>query len=55
MGIGFAISYRLAEAEATVLIADANFEEAQKASENLKGYGYKAHYTKCDVSKEAEV
>ena len=37
-GIGFAISYRLAEAGATILIADIDTEAAQKASEEFKGY-----------------
>ena len=55
MGIGFAISCRLAEAGATVLIADTNAEAAQKAIEELKSYGYKATFTQCDVSNEEEV
>lgn len=55
MGIGFAISYRLAEAGATVLIADINDEKAEKASQELRGYGYQATFVKCDVSKEEEV
>jgi len=54
-GIGFAISCRLAEAGAMVLIADTNAEAAQKATEGLKGYGYKVVFTQCDVSKEGEV
>lgn len=55
MGIGFAISCRLAEAGATVLIADTNAEAAQKAIEELKSCGYKATLTQCDVSNEEEV
>ena len=55
MGIGLVISYRLAEAGATVLTADINAEEAQKATEELKSYGYKAMFTQCDVSREEEV
>ena len=54
-GIGFAISYRLAEAGATILIADIDTEAAQKASEEFKGYGYKTYFTRCDVSREEEV
>lgn len=54
-GIGFAICYRLAEAGATVLIADTNAEAAQKATEQLKDYGYNATFTQCDVSQEKEV
>lgn len=54
-GIGFAISCRLAEAGATVLVADKDGEAAQKASQELKDYGYKAYFTRCDVSQEEEV
>ena len=39
MGIGFAISYRLAEAGATVVIADVNDQEAEKACQKLKEKG----------------
>ncbi len=45
MGIGFAISYRLAEAGATIAIADTNEERAQQASQELKHYGYRNHLT----------
>ncbi len=55
MGIGFAISCRLAEAGATIFIADTDDEAAQKAVEELKSYGYKAHFIECDVSKEEKV
>ena len=55
MGIGFAISRRLAEAGATMLIADINAEEASKAVDELKSYGYRAYSTRCDVSIEKEV
>ncbi len=55
MGIGFAISCRLAEAGATILIADTNDEAAQKAVEELTSYGYKAHFIECNVSKEEKV
>ena len=55
MGIGFAISYRLAEAGAIVLVSDINAEAAQKASEELKSYGYKTTFTQCDVSSEEAV
>ena len=54
-GIGFAISCRLAEAGATVLVADKDDEAAQKASQELKDYGYKAAFAQCDVSREEEV
>ncbi len=54
-GIGFAISYRLAEAGATIFIADIDSEAARKASEELKGCGYRTYFTQCDVSQEEEV
>ena len=55
MGIGFAISYRLAEAGATIAIADTNEERAQQASQELKHYGYRSIFFRCDVSREDEV
>lgn len=54
-GIGLAISYRLAEAGASVFIADADGEGALQASQELRGYGYRASVGQCDVSKEEEV
>jgi len=54
-GIGFAISCRLAEAGAIVLVADRDGEAAQKASQELKDYGYKSAFARCDVSREKEV
>jgi len=54
-GIGFAISCRLAEAGAVLLIADANGEKARQASQELGGYGYQASSRQCDVSNEEEV
>ncbi len=55
MGIGFAISYRLAEAGAAVLIADIDNDEAQKTIENLTSQGYKATSVHCDVSQAESV
>lgn len=55
MGIGFAISYRLAEAGAAVAIIDLNEEKGQKAALDLKESGYEASFFKCDVSQEEEV
>jgi len=52
MGFGFTIARRLAGAGATVIVADTNTEAAQKTIEELKSYRYKAHFIKCDVSKE---
>ncbi len=55
MGIGYAIAYRLAEAGATVAIADLNEEKGQKAAQDLTGYGFKAFFLRCDVSQEEDV
>jgi len=55
VGIGFVIAYRLAEAGATVVIADSNRSKGQEASEELKSYGYDASFIQCDVSQEQAV
>ena len=55
MGIGFAISYRLAEAGASIVIVDVHSERAEKAREELRSYGYEASFIQADVSKEKEV
>jgi 2-deoxy-D-gluconate 3-dehydrogenase len=55
MGIGFAIARRLAEAGATIIVADVNAGEAEKASIQLKEMGYKPVVIQCDVSSEEEV
>ena len=39
-GIGFAITYRLAEAGATVALVDTNTKKGEKASQELANYGY---------------
>lgn len=54
-GIGLAICRRLAEAGATVLIADVNAEEARKASGELSSQGYHVQFLKCDVTSEPDV
>lgn len=54
-GIGFAISSRLAEAGANVMIVGRNIEEAQKAADELSGKKLKAHAIQADVSKEDDV
>jgi NAD(P)-dependent dehydrogenase (short-subunit alcohol dehydrogenase family) len=54
-GIGLAISRRLAEAGAKILIADLNSNEAQKAAEDFKSQGYGAYALKCDVASEESV
>jgi NAD(P)-dependent dehydrogenase (short-subunit alcohol dehydrogenase family) len=55
MGIGFAISYRLAEAGASIVIVDVDSERAEKASEKLRSNGYEARFIQADVSREKEV
>jgi len=55
VGIGYAIAYRLAEAGAKVLIVDVNGEKAAQASQELKGYGYRAESLACDISQEKAV
>lgn len=54
-GIGFSISYRLAEAGASVLIADINEEKGNEARKKIEGYGYQVAFLKCDISKKQEV
>jgi 2-deoxy-D-gluconate 3-dehydrogenase len=54
-GIGLAISRRLGEAGAKILIADISVAEAKKASTELGSKGYDVQFLKCDVTKEAEV
>jgi 2-deoxy-D-gluconate 3-dehydrogenase len=55
IGIGYGISYRLAEAGANVVIASRNLEEAQKAVGELTQKGFKARAVKTDVSLEEDV
>jgi len=54
-GIGFAISYRLAEAGADILIVDVDGEKARQASQEFNGCGYRAKSMQCDVTCEEEV
>lgn len=54
-GIGKGIAYRLAEAGASVLIADLDESAAQAAAEELTQKGWTAHATKADVSNEEDV
>jgi 2-deoxy-D-gluconate 3-dehydrogenase len=55
IGIGYGISYRLAEAGANVVIASRNLEEAQKAVDELTQGNFKAKAITADVSKEEDV
>jgi 2-deoxy-D-gluconate 3-dehydrogenase len=54
-GIGYGISYRLAEAGAAVLIADTDEAAAQTATQELTDKGWKAAPITTDVSKEGDV
>jgi len=54
-GLGLAISYRLAEAGAAVVVADINDKEARRATESISEKGFKALPVKCDVSQEEDV
>ncbi len=54
-GIGYGISYRLAEAGAKVLVADLDEQTAQATAKELVDKGWKAEIFKVDVSDEAQV
>ncbi|MDO8577180.1 MAG: SDR family NAD(P)-dependent oxidoreductase [Candidatus Daviesbacteria bacterium] len=54
-GIGLGIVYRLAEAGASVVIADLNKEEADKAAAEITAKGFKAKGAGVDVSNEEDV
>jgi NAD(P)-dependent dehydrogenase (short-subunit alcohol dehydrogenase family) len=54
-GLGLAIAYRLAEAGATVVVADVDGEASKTAAESLAEKGFKALSAKCDVSSEQDV
>ena len=54
-GIGLGIAYRLAEARASVVIADLNKEEADKAAAEIAAKGWKAKGIAADVSSEEDV
>ena len=55
IGIGFGISYRLAEAGANVVIANRTKEEGEKAALDLSQKGFKATAVQTDVSLEKDV
>lgn len=54
-GIGYGIAYRLAEAGASVLIADLDEAEAQKVARDFTSKGWSAQAMKVDVSSEEQV
>ncbi len=55
LGIGFGIALRLAQAGASVVIADLKEEEAEKGVADLTSKGLKVKVFKVDVSNEEEV
>ena len=55
MGIGYGISYRLAEAGASVVIADMNKSAADEAVAKLTANGWKAFAVSVDVSDAKQV
>src|SRR3989344_2742802 len=55
MGIGGGIAYRLAEAGASVVIADLNKEVAKEMAAKLTAKGWKATAVAADVSDTAQV
>lgn len=55
LGIGYGISYRLAEAGANVIVTSRNIDEVNKAVEELKQKGFQAVGVKCDVAIESDV
>lgn len=54
-GIGLGIVYRLAEAGASVVIADLNKKEADQAAADMTAKGWKAKGAAADVSNEEDV
>jgi 2-deoxy-D-gluconate 3-dehydrogenase len=55
VGIGLGITRRLAEAGASVLIADINREEAARAAKELSGAGLRVESIGADVGDESDV
>ena len=54
-GLGKDMALLFASCGANVHIGDFNTEEAEKTVAELKNFGVKADFTKCDVSNEEEV
>lgn len=54
-GIGAGIAYRLAEAGATVLVADLDSQTAEKTAQELVSKGFKAASLGVDVSNESDI
>ncbi len=54
-GIGYGISYRLAEAGSSVIVADIDEDAGMKATEELNNSGWKASFVRVDISNENDV
>ncbi len=55
VGVGYAISRRLAQSGALVIIADIDVEKARQASDNLNLEGLHTYSFECDISNEKSV
>jgi NAD(P)-dependent dehydrogenase (short-subunit alcohol dehydrogenase family) len=55
MGLGRAIAMRMAEEGAAVALLDLHDDQGQTLADALNGRALRAHYWRCDVSREAEV
>lgn len=55
MGIGFGIAFRLAEAGASIVIADYNEEVGTSAAKQLRDRGWTSEFVKTDVADEMQV
>jgi len=55
VGIGFGITYRLAEAGAKVIVADVSQKNLDEAKDNLSSKGWDIMYLLADVSSETDV
>jgi len=54
-GIGLAVTKRLIEAGAAVVMAARNPERGENVAQELSHTGYKVTFVKCDISQESEV
>lgn len=54
-GIGSSIARRLAEAGASILIADTDTEAAEKTSQIIRDKGHQASFIRCDIIREEDV
>jgi 2-deoxy-D-gluconate 3-dehydrogenase len=55
MGIGQAVSERLAEAGAAVVLADINIEKGKQAAAAIRKQGYRAEFVQADAGKPADI